>query len=191
MPKEPSVELVETKVDNDKAERSKAEEVIKMSGILSSSTEATALKAQKSSATTPKRRRMVNVLDVLETTDSISLAPIGNVAKADKTQPKADTKQIEVEAIITQEETKAGPIVPAETKLATTEQGDEGITPDTNIAFEKSVAKEAKSLTPKARSEDLDYIIRHAAGKRLSDEEIFEAKHYARELRYPKGGLSV
>jgi hypothetical protein len=101
VPKEPSVELVETKVDKDKAERSKSEEVIKMSGILSPSTEATALKAQKSSATTPKRRRMVNVLHVLETTDSISLAPTGKVVEADKTQPKADTKQIEIEATIT------------------------------------------------------------------------------------------
>jgi hypothetical protein len=185
MPKEPSVELFETKVDKDKAESSKTEEVIKMSEILSPSTKATALKAQKSSATTPKRRRMVNVLDVLETTDSISLAPIGKVAEADKTQPKADTKQIEVEATITQAEIETGPTVPAKTKPATTEQGAEGITPDTNIAFEKSVAKEAESLTHEAPFEDLDYIIRHAAGKRLSEEEIFEAKHYARELKYP------
>jgi hypothetical protein len=51
------------------------------------------------------------------------------------------------------------------------------------------VAKEAESLTPEAFSENLDYIIRHAAGKRLSEEEIFEAKHYARELKYPKGAL--
>jgi hypothetical protein len=82
MPKEPSVELVGTKVDKDKAERSKIEGVIKMPGILSPSSEATVLKAQKSSATTPKRRRMVNVLDVLETTDSISPAPTGKVAEA-------------------------------------------------------------------------------------------------------------
>jgi hypothetical protein len=88
MPKEPSVELFETKVDKDKAERSKTKEVIKVSGIFSPSTEATALKAQKSSSTTPKRRRMVNVLDVLETTDSISLAPTGKVAEADKRNPK-------------------------------------------------------------------------------------------------------
>ena len=160
-----------------------------MPGILSPSTEATALKAQKSSATTPKRRRMVNVLDILETTDSISLAPTGKVAEADKMQPKADTKQIEVEATITQAETEAGPTVPAEKKLATTEQRAEGITPDTNIAFEKSVAKEAESLAPEALSEDFDYIIQHAAGKRISEEEIFEAKHYARELKYPKGAL--
>ena len=65
---------------------------------------------------------MVNVLDVLETTDSISLAPKGKVAEADKTQPKADTKQIDVEATTTQAETEAEPTVPTETKLAATEQ---------------------------------------------------------------------
>ena len=94
-----------------------------MPGILSPSTEATALKAEKSSATTPKRRRMVNVLDILETTDSISPAPTGKVAEADKTQPKADTKQIEVEATITQVQTKVGPAMPVDTKLAPIEQG--------------------------------------------------------------------
>jgi hypothetical protein len=188
MPKAPSVELVETKVDKDKADRSTTEEVTKMPGILSPSTGATALKAQKSSTITP-RRRMVNVLDVLETTDSISPAPTRKIAEADKTQSKADTKQIEIEAKIIQAKTEAGPSVPAETKLAPTEQGARGITPDANIAFEKSAAKEAESLAPEALSEDLDYIIRHASGKRLSEEEIFEAKHYDRELKYLKRAL--
>jgi hypothetical protein len=87
-----------------------------MPGILSPSTEATALKAEKSSATTPKRRRMVNVLDILETTDSISPASTGKVAEVNKMQSKADTKQIEVEATITQVETEAGPSEPAEKK---------------------------------------------------------------------------
>jgi hypothetical protein len=50
--------------------------------------------------------------------------------------------------------------------------------------LEKAVAP-----TPEASSEVLDYIIRDASGKRLSEEEIFEAKHYARELKYPKGAL--
>jgi hypothetical protein len=122
MPKAPSVELVETKVNKDKTEKSKTEEVTKMPGILSPSTEATALKAEKSSATTPKRRRMVNVLDIWETTDSISPAPTGKVVEADKTQPKADTKQIEVETTITQAEAEAEPTVPTKTKLAATEQ---------------------------------------------------------------------
>jgi hypothetical protein len=53
MPKAPSVELVETKVDKDKAERSTTEEVTKMIGTLSPSTETAALRAQKSSAITP------------------------------------------------------------------------------------------------------------------------------------------
>jgi hypothetical protein len=76
-----------------------------------------------------------------------------------------------------------------ETKLAAIEQKAEGITPDINIGFEKSATKEVESLALEALSENLDYIIRHASGKRLSEEEIFEAKHYARELKYPKGAL--
>jgi hypothetical protein len=121
MPKAPSVELVETKVDKDKAERSTIEEVTKMLGTLSPSIEATTLRVQKSSAITP-RRRMVNVLDVLETTDSISLAPKRKVVEADKTQPRADTKQIDVEATTTQAETEARPSVPVETKPAEFEE---------------------------------------------------------------------
>jgi hypothetical protein len=93
MPKAPLIELVETKVDKDKAERSKNEEVTKMPGILSPSTEATALKAQKSSATTPKRRRMLNVLDVvLETAKTLNPAPTRKIAEASKVQPEVETK---------------------------------------------------------------------------------------------------
>jgi hypothetical protein len=187
MSKAPTVKVVETKVD--KAEKPEIEEITKKPEVLSPPVKATVPKVQTSSIVTPKRRRMVNVLDVLEPTDSISPAPTGKVAEADRTQPKADTKHIEVEATITQAETEAGPTVPAETKLATTERRAEGKTPDSNIAFEKSAAREAKSLAPEALSEDLDYIIRHASGKRLSKEEIVEAKHYARELKYPKGDL--
>jgi hypothetical protein len=58
-----SVELVETKAD--KAKGSKIEKITKMPEILSPSTEATVPKAQKGSATTPKRRRMANVLNVV------------------------------------------------------------------------------------------------------------------------------
>jgi hypothetical protein len=47
MPKVASVELVETKVDKDKAEKSKTEEITKMLEILSPSREATMPKTQK------------------------------------------------------------------------------------------------------------------------------------------------
>jgi hypothetical protein len=184
MPKAPLVELVETKVDKDKPERSTTEEVTKMAKTLSPSTEATTLRAQKSSAITPRRRRMVNVLDVLETTDSTSLTPKGKVAEADKTQPKADTKQIDVEATTTQAETKAGPLVPAEAKPAESEEKATEEKATEQISFEK-VATPA----PKALKESIDYIIRHASGKGLPQEEEREAQHYVQKLKYPKGAL--
>jgi hypothetical protein len=34
-----------------------------------------------------------------------------------------------------------------------------------------------------------DYIVRHASGKRLSEEEKREAQYYAQKLKYPKGAL--
>jgi hypothetical protein len=162
MPKAPSVDLAETKVDKDKAEKSKTEEVTKMPKILSPSTEATALKAEKSSTNTPKRR-MVNVLDILETTDSISPAPTGKVVEADKTQPKADTKQIEVETIITQAESEEGPTVPAKTKPAEFEEKATEEKATEQISFEK-----AATPTPEALKESVNYIIWHASGKGLS-----------------------
>jgi hypothetical protein len=162
----------------------KTEKVSKIPEILSPSTEATALKAEKSSATTPKRRRMVNVLDILETTDSISPAPTGKVAKADKMQPKADTKQIEVDATVTQVETESGPSELAEKKPTEFEEKATEEKAIEQISFEK-VATPA----PKALKESIDYIIRHALGKGLSQEEEREAQHYAQKLKSPKGAL--
>jgi hypothetical protein len=72
-----------------------------MLGILSPSTEATALKAQKSSVVTPKRRRMVNVLDVLDTIDCVGPAPAEKIVETIATHSKSDTEQIEVETTLT------------------------------------------------------------------------------------------
>jgi hypothetical protein len=49
--------------------------------------------------------------------------------------------------------------------------------------------EKAKSPAPEAEAEAVDYIIRHASGKKLSKEEILEARHYAQKLKYPKGAL--
>jgi hypothetical protein len=54
-----------------------------------------------------------------------------------------------------------------ETKLDIAEQRAEEVPPNTDIAFERSVAKETESLTPEAPSEDLDYVIRHASEKKI------------------------
>jgi hypothetical protein len=80
--------------------------------------------------------------------------------------------------------------VPTKAEPAGTEQRTGQEPSDAGLALEKKDALEkVKSPTPEAPSEDLDFIIRHASGKRLSEEEIAEAKHYARELKYPKGAL--
>jgi hypothetical protein len=73
------------KAGKGKAEESNIEE-IKVLEILSPSSEVTVLKAQKSSAATPKRRRMANVLDVvLETANTLSSTPSRKLAEASKT----------------------------------------------------------------------------------------------------------
>jgi hypothetical protein len=129
-----------------------------MPGILSPSTEAIALKTQKSSATTPKRRRIVNVLDVvLETT---------KIAEASKAQPEAKTKQAEVEATIIQTETKTGPLEPAKIKPAEIEE-----TATEEKATEQISSEKVATPAPEALKESIDYIIRHASGKGLSQEE--------------------
>jgi hypothetical protein len=168
MPKVLTVELVETKVD--KAEVPKIEEIMKMPEILSPPTEATMLKVQKGSAITPKRRRMANVLDVvLETTKTLSPAPTRKVAEAAKAQPKADTKQAEVEAATIQAETEAGPSVPTEMEPADSKEK----------STERIATEKIEAPGPEASNKSIDYVIRHASGKVLSQEEMLEAQHYA------------
>jgi hypothetical protein len=85
---------------------------------------------------------------------------------------------------MSQADAEAGPSEPVKEKSSETGEKAAGEEAIKEIFLEKIVAP-----TPEASSEVLDYIIRHASGKRLSEEEIFEAKHYARELKYPKGAL--
>jgi hypothetical protein len=61
---------------------------------------------------------------------------------------------------------------PADPKEKTTAQ----------IAFEK-----IETPAPEASNKSINYIIRHASGKELSQEEMLEARHYAQKFKYPKG----
>jgi hypothetical protein len=150
----------------DKIEKSRIEGA-KTLEVLSPSAGVEVPKTQNGLAATPKRKRMASVLDVLETIKASSSTP-GKTAKASKAQVDAE----------------AGPSEPAKEKsLETGEKAAE------EEAIEQILPEKAATPTPKAPSEALDYIIRHTLGKRLSEEEIFEAKHYARELKYPKGAL--
>jgi hypothetical protein len=158
----------------EKIEEPRAEE-IKTTEILSPSAETETTKSHKDPAVTPKRKRMVNVLDVLETIKSSSTPP----KKIVKTS-EVHTEAFVAEASKQQSEIEAGPSEPAKVKSLEAEK--------TKIA-EQILAEETGAAAPEASSKVLDYIVRHASGKKLSEEEIFEANHYARELKYPKGAL--
>jgi hypothetical protein len=179
MPKVPSTELAESKTDKDKAEESNIEET-KVLKILSPSSEVTAPKAQKSSVAAPKRRRMENVLNVLETVKTLNSTPSRKIAEASKAQTKAETKPTEIEAAAIQADTEARPLESSETELVVIEEK----------VREQVTSERVEAPASKVSKESTDYIIRHALGKGLSQAEKLEALHYAKKLKYPKGALA-
>jgi hypothetical protein len=172
VPKVPIVGPAEAK--DDTVKEPKVEKTVKMSEILSPPAEAKLLKVQKAPAATPKRRRMASVLDaVMETTKALSLTPTKKIAEAAKVQAEAE----------------AGPSVPIEMKAVAPKYKTKQQTSDIGMAAGQDMMEKAKSPALEAPAENVDYIIRHALGKKLSKEEILEARHYAQKLKYPKGAL--
>jgi hypothetical protein len=152
-----------------------AEELkVKMPEILSPPSGAKLQKVQKVVAATPKRRRMASVLDaVMETMKALTPAP---------TKIAAEVINVEAGA-------EAGSSVPIEMKAVALEDKTEKQTSDTGMVAGQGITEEARSHAPEASSEDADYIIRHASGKKLSKEEILEVRHYAQSVKYPKWAL--
>jgi hypothetical protein len=104
------------------------------------------------------------VLDaVLETTKALSPAPTKIIAEAAKVQAEAE----------------AGPSVPIERKAVVPKDKADQQTSDTGMAAGQGTIEKAKAPAPKAPAKDVDYIVRHASGEKLSEEEILEARHYA------------
>jgi hypothetical protein len=91
----------------------------KTSEILSPSAEVEVPKTQKRPAMTPKRKRIVNVLDLLETIKSSSSTP-KKIAEAPKAQ--IETTASEAEATKHQAETEAGPSEPVKEKSLETRE---------------------------------------------------------------------
>jgi hypothetical protein len=87
----------------EKIEGPRAEET-KTSEVLSPSAKIEAAKSQKGPAVTPKRKRMVNVLDVLETIKSSSTTPKKIVESSE-----VHIEAFDAETSKHQSETKAGP----------------------------------------------------------------------------------
>jgi hypothetical protein len=156
MPKAPSAKSDEPKaidIEEAEVERTKILEVI------SPLAEVTVPKAQKDLKTTPKRKRMVNVLDVLEKIKTSSSTP-GKTAEALKM--RIETKQTEAEAAKSHVKTEAGPSEPTKEKSLETEETE-------REATKQILSQQTSTPTPEASSEILDYIVRHASGKRLSE----------------------
>jgi hypothetical protein len=183
MPKAPSAEQAEAKTGKDKAKEPKTEGA-KMLKVLSPSAEVTVPKIQKCLAATPKRKRMASVLDVLESLKASSSIPSGKIVEALKMQIEAETRPTEVEAAVSQASAEAGPSEPADKQPSEIEEKA-----TEEEAIEQSLPEKTAAPTPEALKESIEYIIRHASGKRLSKEEEREAQHYAQKLKYPKGAL--
>jgi hypothetical protein len=159
---------------NNKAKEPQVEKIEKIPEILSPLAEAKLPKVQKAPAATPKRRRMASVLDaVLETTKALSPGPTKKNAEAAKVQDEAE----------------AGPSAPVGTKAVVPKDKADQQTADIGMAARQDMAEKAKPSVLEALVEDIDYIFRHASGKKLSEEEIVEARHYAQKLKYLKGAL--
>jgi hypothetical protein len=178
MPKASSAKSGEPKTINIEEAEVKRTKILE---IISPSAKVTVPKAQKDLTTTPKRKRMVNILDVLETIKTSSSTP-RKTAEVSKT--RIETKQTEAEAAKSHAETEAGPSEPAKEKSL--ETGEEETEKE---ATEQILSEQTATPTPEASSEILDYIVRHASGKRLSEKEKREAQFYARKLKYPEGAL--
>jgi hypothetical protein len=138
MPKASLAKLGEPKADSieeTEVERTKTLEVI------SPSAEVTLPKAQKDLTATPKRKRMVNVLDVLET---IKTSTPRKTVEALKTQTEA--KLTKAETAKSQAETEAGPSEPAKEKsLETGEEETEKETTE-QILSEKNCYSYSQSI---------------------------------------------
>jgi hypothetical protein len=174
-------ELVEVPATEKMEERT---EEAKTSKVLSPSAKIETGKSHKGPTVTPKRRRMVNVLDVLETIKSSSITPKKTVETSE-----VSSEAFVAEASKQQFETEAGPSEPTKVKPLETEETQIAKAAEKIKMSEPVLVEEIDTAAPEAPSKIYDYIVRHASGKKLSEEEIFEANHYARELKYPKGAL--
>ena len=167
--KEPTlVPKIEEKAEAPSAEKAEKPrtEGTKILEILSPSASVETIKNQKGPAVTPKRKRMVNVLDVLETIKSSS-----TTSKKTVETSEAETEIFDTKAPKQQAETEAGPS--EHTKVKSLETEEEKIT-------EPILVEEISAVAPEASPKVLDYIVRHASGKN------YQKKKFLKLITMPK-----
>ena len=115
---------------------------------------------------------MASVLDaVMESTKVLT-----PTSKEVPSMGEKNTKEI-AEAVVTWVEAEAGPSVPAEIGPAElvekdTEQGPSNAAKAPLPLEKERTSKEYEFPTTEASTEGLEFIVRHAAGKKLSEEQI-------------------
>jgi hypothetical protein len=170
---EPAKMLEMEKIKEVRAEETKTSEILSPSARVE--VPMSMPMTQKDLTTTPKRKRMVNVLDVLETIKSSSSTP--------KIAAKVSKTQTEAEAVKSQEETETRLSEPTKREFLEIEKETE------KESAEEALSEKIATPIPEASSEASDYVLRHASGKNLSEKEKREAQFYAQKLKYPKGAL--
>jgi hypothetical protein len=142
---------------------------------LSSPRETKLRKASRIPAKNLSKRRMASMLEaVMESVKASTPAS----AEAPSTEGKILKKSDETGT--TQAVSEAGPSVFAEARPSETAP----------LILEKEGAPEkSTSPAPKAPAEELEFIVRHALGKQLSEDQIVEIRQYAKDLKYPQGSL--
>jgi hypothetical protein len=108
---------------------------------------------------TSKKRRMTSVLDVV----------LKSTAYAEASDEKIEDVREVALASASSIHVEAGPSGAAPVELV-----------------KESLPEKPTSPAPEAPHQgDLDYIVRHASGKRLLEEQIAKVQHYAKDLKYP------
>jgi hypothetical protein len=160
-----TVEASAGPAEESETKSTKAEEHSK---LLSPPTTTRLPKLTTTAITTPKKRRMASVLDVVLKSTKI-LTPASTEAPEDKAK---DLREVSIASAFSAH-----------------------IEAETSGAKPAELAKESLHESPtlpahEAPSQvDLEYIVRHASGKKLSKEQVIEVQHYARDLKYPRGSL--
>jgi hypothetical protein len=134
-------------------------------------------RAQKDLSTTPKRKRMVNVLDVLETIKSSS-SPSKIAVEAPKTQ-------IEAEAAKNQAETETGLSEPTKREFLEIEKESE------KESTEEILSEKIATPIPEASSEASDYVLRHASSKNLTEKEKKRSSILCTKIEISKRGADI
>jgi hypothetical protein len=115
-----------------------------------------------------KGKRMANMLEAVLRSSKIATPAPPKISK-----DKVDEFKMIVDEVVSPDLGKAGP---SETNPL--EQN-----------FGSLLEKIALSIPEAAPHGNLEYIICHTSEKQLTEEQIVEVRHYARDLKYPRGSL--